>query len=291
MKTLHVVAHESSVPDRRTSVPRHRCLRQIGHAFHAIVLVGSIALISLLSTTAVAANPAEEMAKLGTTDPKGDSWQAIQHSLAQFGHPEFILRLFLSLSLAVGCAYVIAWHPRRTTLKDPLSDFEERKALVLLGMVGAVVAELSGASQTLAFVIFGIGALMRFRTALDNPKLTGKAIIVVVVGLACGMGSWAMAVFVTVFSWLLLYWLDSHASCRVRIRLDDGADPNPVFGTVQSLLSSNRFRVQSSAIYEDKGQMVFVLSMPAGTDPRNLESEVRTKLRKSNIAKINVDLA
>ena len=80
---------------------------------------------------------------------------------------------------------------------DPLADLEERKALILLGVVGAVVAELSGTSQTLAFVIFGIGALLRFRTVLDNPKLTGKAIMVVVVGLACGMGSWAMAVFVT----------------------------------------------------------------------------------------------
>src|SRR5205807_5733181 len=85
--------------------------------------------------------------------------------------------------------------PRRS-LANPLSDLEERKALILLGMVGAVVAELSGTSQTLAFVIFGIGALLRFRTLLDNPKLTGKAITVVVVGLACGMGSWAMAVFV-----------------------------------------------------------------------------------------------
>src|SRR4029077_17318715 len=103
-------------------------------------------------------------------------------------------------------------------------DFEERKALILLGVVGAVVAELSGASQTLAFVIFGIGALLRFRTLLDNPKLTGKAIMVVVVGLACGMGSWTMAVFVPGFTWLLMYLLDSHSSCRVRIRLDQAED-------------------------------------------------------------------
>ena len=29
---------------------------------------------------------------------------SIQQSIQQFGHPEFILRLFLSLSLAVGCS-------------------------------------------------------------------------------------------------------------------------------------------------------------------------------------------
>jgi hypothetical protein len=234
------------------------------------------------------------MAKQGTvmggTDPHGDSWQSIQHSVMQFAHPEFMLRLFLSLSLAVGCAWIIAWHPRRSSLLDPLTDLEERKSLIILGMVGAIIAELSGTSQTLAFVIFGVGALLRFRTALDNPKLTGKAITVVVVGLACGMGSWAMAIFVTAFSWLLVYWLDSHASCRIRIRLANEVDPQPIFGMVQSLLVSHHCRLKSSALYEDKGQMVFLMYIPAGIDPRQLESEMRAKFKKSDGAKIDVDV-
>lgn len=267
--------------------------RHLGWVRRPIATVAVIALLSVLSAAAFAANPAEEMAKSGATggiDPKGNSWVSIQQSLQQFGHPEFILRLFLSLSLAVGCAYAIAWHPRRASLADPLADLEERKALILLGVVGAIVAELSGTSQTLAFVIFGIGALLRFRTVLDNPKLTGKAIMVVVIGLACGMGSWAMAVFVTLFGWLLVYWLDSHSSCRVRIRLDDGEDPKPVFGTVQSLLVSHKCRLQSSALYEDKGQMVFLLYIPTGVDPRQLEAEVRSRLRKNRVSKITVDV-
>jgi len=267
--------------------------RHLGWARRPIAAVAVIALLSVLSSAAFGANPAEEMAKSGATggiDPKGNSWVSIQQSIQQFGHPEFILRLFLSLSLAVGCAYAIAWHPRRASLADPLADLEERKALILLGVVGAVVAELSGTSQTLAFVIFGIGALLRFRTVLDNPKLTGKAIMVVVVGLACGMGSWAMAVFVTLFGWLLVYWLDSHSSCRVRIRLDDQEDPKPIFGMVQSLLVSHKCRLQSSALYEDKGQMVFLLYIPTGVDPRQLEAEVRSRLRKNRVSKITVDV-
>jgi hypothetical protein len=267
--------------------------RHLGWARRPIAAVAVIALLSVLSSAAFAANPAEEMAKSGATggiDPKGNSWVSIQQSIQQFGHPEFILRLFLSLSLAVGCAYAIAWHPRRASLADPLADLEERKALILLGVVGAIVAELSGTSQTLAFVIFGIGALLRFRTVLDNPKLTGKAIMVVVVGLACGMGSWAMAVFVTIFGWLLVYWLDSHSSCRVRIRLDDQEDPKPIFGMVQSLLVSHKCRLQSSALYEDKGQMVFLLYIPTGVDPRQLEAEVRSRLRKNRVSKITVDV-
>jgi len=266
----------------------------LGRALNIVGAAAIIALAGMVSPAAFGANPAEEMFKAGTTtggtDPHGNSWLSIQHSIQQFAHPEFLLRLLLGFSLAVGCAWIIAWHPRRSSLMDPLSDLEERKTLILLGVVGAVVAELAGSSQTLAFVIFGIGALLRFRTVLDNPKLTGKAIMVVVVGLACGMGSWAMAIFVTAFSWVLIYWLDSHASCRIRIRLANNVNPQPVFGMVQSLLVSHRCRLHSSALYEEKGQMVFLLYIPAGVDPKKLEAEMRSKLGKSAASKIDIDV-
>src|SRR3954447_4211127 len=210
----------------------NRCL---GRALRTMGAVVVIAFVTLVSSASFGANPADEMAKARATggiDPKGNSWVSIEKSVEQFAHPSFILRLFLSLSLAVGCAFAIAWHPRRASIRNPLADFEERKALVLLGVVGAVVAELSGTSQTLAFVIFGIGALLRFRTALDNPKLTGKAVMVVIIGLACGMGSWVMAVFVTAFTWVLVYHLDSHEGCRFRVRLDDPANAESLFGAM-----------------------------------------------------------
>jgi hypothetical protein len=301
MNTSNVIFHQYRLSKEKTPIssiyamPSHLFCsnRHLGRALRTVGVVVVIAFLCLLSSAAFGANPAEEMAKAGVgggIDPKGNSWLSIEKSLEQFAHPSFILRLFLSLTLAVGCAFAIAWHPRRASVRNPLSDFEERKALILLGVVGAVVAELSGTSQTLAFVIFGIGALLRFRTLLDNPKLTGKAIMVVVVGLACGMGSWAMAVFVTAFSWLLMFWLDSHSSCRVRIRLDDTEDPKPVFDAVQSLLISHKCRLQSSSLYEDKGRMVFLLYLPSGVDPTHLEHEVRSKLRKNNVSKITVDV-
>src|SRR6266704_5980461 len=113
--------------------------RHLRLALPTIAAVAVVALVSVLCSAAFGANPAEEMSKAGAAggiDPKGNSWMSIQQSIQQFGHPEFILRLFLSLSLAVGCAWAIAWHPRRSSLMNPLSDFEERKALILLGMVG-----------------------------------------------------------------------------------------------------------------------------------------------------------
>jgi hypothetical protein len=45
-----------------------------------------------------------------------------------------------------------------------------------------------------------------------------------------------------------------------------------------------------AALYEDKGQMVFLLYIAAKTDPRKLEAEVRAKLRKSDVSKIDIDV-
>ena len=101
------------------STNRFQFSRALARALTTVVVITFVVLVIGLSSAAFGANPAEEMAKVGTTDPKGDSWQAIQHSLNQFAHPEFMLRLFLSLSLAVACAWAIAWHPRRSSLAMP----------------------------------------------------------------------------------------------------------------------------------------------------------------------------
>jgi hypothetical protein len=226
----------------------------------------------------------------GGTDPHGNSLLSIQNSLQQFFHPEFMLRLFLSLSLAVGCAWAMAWRPRGWRSVDPVADVEERKAFIILGVAGAVVAELSGSSPTLAFVIFGIGALLRFRTVLDNPKATGKAILVVVIGLACGMGSWTMAVFVTAFSWALILWLDSHLPCNLTIRLEGAADPKPLQHVVQSLLAAHGCRSQSSTLSKGGKRLQVLFHMPAGLDPEKLEEEVKAKLPKTGDSRITIQV-
>jgi len=259
----------------------------------ALAVAGVLGLV-VAASAAFGANPAEEMAKLATTthptggtDPHVDSWASIQSSIQQFANWQFVVRLFLSFTLAVACSWVIAWHPRRASILDPMDDLEERKAIIVLGMVGAIVAELAGSSPPLAFVIFGIGALLRFRTVLSNPKLTGKAITVVVIGLAAGMGSWVMAVFVTAFAWILIYLLESHVGCRIRVRLDKGADAGFAYGLMHTLLTEKGCQVLRSDVDEEDRRIVFFLNIPAGTDPKKLETELREKLPNPGEAQVS----
>jgi hypothetical protein len=259
--------------------------------------LGALSALTLLATAApVGAKSAEELAKagFGTTggiDPHGDSWASIQNSFEQFEHPAFVLRLFLSLTLAAACACIIAWRPRRLLRFAPQLDSEERKTLIILGVVGAIIAELSGTSSTLAFVIFGVGALLRFRTVLDNPKATGKAILAVVIGLACGMGSWTMAVFVTVFSWVLMLVLDSRVTYNLTIKLDDDEDSKPLRNTVQSLLLSQQCQVQGCKLSKSKNRMKIVFNMPATLDQDQLEAALRAKLPKNGDSRISIEPA
>ena len=54
------------------------------------------------------------------------------------------------------------------------------------------------------------------------------------------MGSWAMAVFVTAFSWILIFFLELQIACRIRIRHSQEDDRQAILDTVQSFLVSTR---------------------------------------------------
>ena len=233
---------------------------------------------------------ADEAAIMGGIDPHGDSLVSIEHSVGQFGQPMFILRLLASLTLAVATASVIAWHPRSAN-REALAELEERKTLMILGMVGSAVAELSMINHSLALVIFGIGALLRFRTVLDNPKVTGKAILVVVIGLACGVGAWAMAILLTAFSWVLIYWLDSRVAARLTVRLGKNVESEPVFGAIQSLLISRGCHLQSSSLNKPKSQLIFLMHVPATLDLNALKMDLFQTLPQPEDARVEFESA
>ncbi len=213
--------------------------------------------------------------------PPPDHLETIQNSVQQFLHWQYLLRLFLGFALAVTYAWFISWSPRRPAGADPASAIEEGKTLIVLGMLGAVVAEITKLSPSMAFVIFGIGSLVRFRTALDDPKLTGKAIMVVVIGLACGMDQWALGGFVTLAAWVLIYWLESHASVRLKVRVNGKQDVRAVYGEVTEFLHKNRCRVKAASLYENKRSMVFIAQVPAELNASEMETVLEAKLAKA----------
>ncbi len=189
------------------------------------------------------------------------NFHGVQSSLSHFTNGWFVLSLLLGLVVAALCGFAIAWHPRRSGKGDPVEDLEQRNTLIVL-----------------ALVIFGIGGLIRFRTVLENPKITGKAIMVVVIGLACGLGELAMAVFFTVFSWLLIFWLDSTVGFRLRMKLPSKSDPKAVMLTAMELIRKVGGKISSAQEYEHKRQVIIVGKVPSSADPVKFQASLMHRL-------------
>jgi len=214
--------------------------------------------------------------------------KTLQGSIDHFTDPWYVVSLLLGLGVAAVCGLVIAWHPRRSGKGDPVEDLEQRNTLIVLAMVGAIVSELVRVEPTMALVVFGIGGLIRFRTVLDNPKVTGKAIMVVVIGLACGLGQLAMGVFFTVFAWLLIFWLDSNVGFRLRLKLTSRCDPKSALLTVLDLVRRSGGRVSSTQEYEHKRQVVVIGKIPSGVDPVRFKAALLQKIAQGD--DIEIDL-
>ena len=143
----------------------------------------------------------------------------LANAFAHFTQWQTWIEVLLGAVLAVGLATLLAYHPRGSRHRDRLEAFEERRTLVTLGLVGSVVASLVAIDQAMALVVFGIGGLIRFRTDLASPQVTGRAILVVVIGLAAGLSQYAAALSVAAVGWVVIWWLHAHRFVRLRIRV------------------------------------------------------------------------
>lgn len=203
---------------------------------------------------------------------------SVQSSLDHFTNPWFVLALLLGLAVATACGLALAWHPRRSGKGDPVEDLDQRNTLIVLALVGAIVSELVRVEPAMALVVFGIGGLIRFRTILDNPKLTGKAIMVVVIGLACGLGEFAMGVFFTAFAWCLMFWLDSTVGFRIRLKLGARCDSKATLLALLEMIRRAGGRTTSADDYQHKRQIVVTGKIPSSVDPVKFKASMTNKL-------------
>lgn len=66
-----------------------------------------------------------------------------------------------------------------------------------------------GASVARAFAIVGAASLIRYRSKIDDPKDAGVMLSALAVGLACGVGIYALAAFATAFIVFVLWVIEA----------------------------------------------------------------------------------
>jgi uncharacterized membrane protein YhiD involved in acid resistance len=111
------------------------------------------------------------------------------------------------LALAALLAATLAFRPRRFSQGVRRNPFVAQTQ-ILLAVVASALMMIVGDSTARAFGIFGAASLVRFRTNIKDPKEITVLLLVLAIGLACGVGRWELGVVFTFFVLVLLWGLE-----------------------------------------------------------------------------------
>jgi uncharacterized membrane protein YhiD involved in acid resistance len=88
---------------------------------------------------------------------------------------------------------------------------------IVLAVVGAVVMLIVGQSLARAFGIVGVASLIRYRAKVDDPKDAVVMLCCLGMGLASGVGLYALAMVSTVFLLVVLFLLESFEPVSTKV--------------------------------------------------------------------------
>src|SRR5688500_18408275 len=123
--------------------------------------------------------------------PKADTDEHGTHPLHEID--DAMVRL--PLAALLGAA--LALRPKRRGTPPRTAPVVQTQ--IILAVVGAVIMLVVGASLARAFGIVGAANLIRYRSKIEDPKDAGVMLCALAVGLAAGVGLYALGVFSTVF--------------------------------------------------------------------------------------------
>src|ERR687896_699334 len=103
----------------------------------------------------------------------------------------------IRLPLAALLGAVLALRPRRRGTPERQPTVVQTQ--IILAVVGSLIMLVVGASLERAFGIVGVASLIRYRSKIDDPKDAVVMLCALAVGLASGVGLYALAAFSAVF--------------------------------------------------------------------------------------------
>ena len=191
------------------------------HSAARIVFV-AVVLIGAGLPTGLGAQPPQDPAELRAQPPppRRDTDDHAPHPLHEID--DAMIRLPLAALLGTA----LALRPRRkgTPPRQPAVV----QTQIILAVVGAIIMLVVGASLARAFGIVGVASLIRYRSKIDDPKDAVVMLCALAVGLASGVGLYALAGFSTVFLVAALWVIESFEkgmkTFDLKIKIDKDTD-------------------------------------------------------------------
>jgi uncharacterized membrane protein YhiD involved in acid resistance len=169
----------------------------------------------------------------------------------------------LPLAALLGTALALRPKRRGTPLRTPAVV----QTQIILAVVGAVIMLVVGASLARAFGIVGAANLIRYRSKIDDPKDAVVMLCALAVGLAAGVGLYALAGFSTVFLMIALGIIESfeRGIKRFDLKVKLGKQTDERRPRIETILRRFKleFELRSSADEEVCYEVAMPLDMPA----------------------------
>ena len=163
----------------------------------------------------------------------------VLRSVSSLGFPEDPVREFLKLVAATAIGLVIA-KVRKRQRGRPL-PLPVEQAMILLTLAGALMMIIIGNSLPRALGIAGAATIVRFRTPVEDPRDTTLFLILLGLGMTCGVGAFALAGLATIFVGaflLLLNWMGQNSPRVLELEIVADSTSFPT-SQVESVLSAH----------------------------------------------------
>jgi len=203
------------------------------------------------------------------------------------GHFEVVL---LRMAIAAILGAWVSYRGWRRLMHNTLPPSRESsQAQTLIAVAGALMVAVIGDSMARAFGLVGLGAFIRFRSGIKDPRDAAVMFVMIGIGMACGLGAVPIAIVATLFVSAVLIIFD--AGHRGRLRLTRLAisvsDPRAAMERVREAFPTARI-IELPNTNPEPGRMVLEVVLAEAIDAATVLQILQAK-DVPGIRSINLD--
>lgn len=249
---------------------------------YTILMYTRIALTLLISTLpAHAVGQSDPLSTIGDIAPlsvDGNGWDEWRDTAE-------LVAFFVDVAVTLALAALIAHHPVRRRSPVTLASAALPRLFYLYALVGMAIGFLVvNHGYVIGFVVFGIGALLRFRSNLDDPVDTVEMILVTALGLCVGMNLPVMAVLIGFVAWAVILFAARGAYFQITLKDEDGSNLDGAVAAVESEALKHGWTIARVHKSHVKPSAEIVLKKAGSFDEAEIEKHLALSLGSLPVA-------
>jgi uncharacterized membrane protein YhiD involved in acid resistance len=177
------------------------------------------------------------------------------------------------LPLAAVLGTVLALRPKRRGTPKRTTPVVQTQ--IILSVVGAVIMLIVGTSLARAFGIVGVASLIRYRSKIDDPKDAVVMLCALSVGLAAGVGLYALTLFATGFIVLVLFIIESFEPSTQKhfeLTVKFGKDTDELRPKVEAILQRRHVEFELRSASDE--ELCYDVKVPLDTETEPITDSI-----------------